>query len=56
MQSPGPFDPLTLRQELISELEGCGFDVGHGANANWRDDLSDDELRAAIARLNSEAA
>ncbi|ESY75535.1 hypothetical protein X740_31005 [Mesorhizobium sp. LNHC221B00] len=55
MQSPGPFDPLTPRQELISELEGYGFDVGHGAGGNWRSELSDAELRTAIARLNAEA-
>ena len=46
-----PCEPLTPRQELISELENYGFDIGHEAPADWRDTMSDGELLAAIASL-----
>lgn len=54
MQSPGPFDPLTPRQELISECEGLGLDAD--APKDWRDAFSDDELRASIVRLSKQEA
>ncbi|WP_217577355.1 hypothetical protein [Mesorhizobium sp. GbtcB19] len=50
-----PCEPLTPRQELISELESYGFDVDHGAPENWRDVMSDDDMRITINRLNNEA-
>ncbi len=42
-----PCEPLTARQELISELEGLGYD--RVAPADWRDVMSDAELAAAAA-------
>ncbi|RUV69667.1 MAG: hypothetical protein EOR26_05170 [Mesorhizobium sp.] len=43
------FEPLSPRNELISECEGLGLD-GRAPN-NWRDTYSDAQLRAAIVWL-----
>jgi len=42
-----PCEPLSPRQELVSELEGYGYD--QTAPADWRDVMSDAELAAAAA-------
>ncbi|RUU10042.1 hypothetical protein EOD08_34025 [Mesorhizobium sp. M6A.T.Ca.TU.002.02.2.1] len=42
----GVFQPLSPRQELISECEGLGLDGK--APPNWRETYSDAQLRAAI--------
>ncbi|MER8786850.1 hypothetical protein NKH71_03115 [Mesorhizobium sp. M0983] len=44
-----PCEPLSPREELISECEGLGLDAH--APKDWRDTFSDAELQAAIARL-----
>lgn len=56
MDNPGPYDPLTSRQELISALECHGFDIGHDAPADWRETMSLGELCAAVAVLDAEVA
>lgn len=40
--------PRNVREELIAELEGLGYDVMPGVSKGWRERLSDEQLRAAI--------
>lgn len=49
-----PCEPLTPRQELIAELEGLGYDLFPGVRkdwADWRERMSDEQLRSAIDSL-----
>ncbi|RUW69832.1 hypothetical protein [Mesorhizobium sp. M2A.F.Ca.ET.067.02.1.1] len=42
-------EPLSQRQDLISECEGLGLDLK--APRHWRESYSDEQLRAAITWL-----
>lgn len=49
-----PCEPLTARQELIAELEALGYDAMPGVRgdcADWRERLSDDQMRAVIRNI-----
>jgi hypothetical protein len=49
-----PCEPLTARQELIAELEALGYDAMPGVRADWpdwRERLSDDEIRTTIRNI-----
>ena len=41
--------PQNPRQELISELEGFGYDLVRGVPSDWRESLADGEMRTIIA-------
>jgi len=53
-----PCEPLTERQELIAELEALGYDAMPGVHADWadwRERLSDEDLRTVIRNIGEAA-